>query len=97
MPRRVEADYHILLSECLQLETLSAGQLRLQLRPWGGKRAPPTWCIRAAEVNAALAPIGAKLEKEPQLRPLAGLKTEEIQAAYANAKEAAGSASSARL
>jgi hypothetical protein len=47
-------------------------------------------CIRAAEVNAALAPIGAKLDKESQLRPLAGLRTEEIQAAYTKAKEKVG-------
>ena len=43
---------------------------------WGSSRTHMNRCIRAAEVNAALAPIGAKLEKESQLRPLAGLKTD---------------------
>src|ERR1017187_10161609 len=57
---------------------------------WGSSRTHVNRSIRAAEVNAALAPIGAKLEKESQLRPLAGLKTEEIQAAYTKAKEAVG-------
>jgi hypothetical protein len=57
---------------------------------WDSSRTHMNRCIRAAEVNAALAPIGAKLEKESQLRPLAGLKDEEIQAAYTKAKEAAG-------
>ena len=46
--------------------------------------------ITAAEVDAELTPIGVNLEKESQLRELAGLKREQIQAAYTKAKEAAG-------
>lgn len=46
--------------------------------------------IKAAEVDAELTPIGVKLEKESQLRELAGLKHEQIQSAGKKIKELAG-------
>lgn len=46
--------------------------------------------IMAAEVDAELTPIGVKLEKESQLRELAGLNHEQIQAAGKKIKELTG-------
>ena len=43
--------------------------------------------IKAAEVDAVLTPIGVKLDKESQLRELAGLKYEDIQAVGKKIKE----------
>jgi len=45
--------------------------------------------IGAAEVVAVLAPIGAKIEGESQVRPLLGLALDDVPAAWKKAQEMA--------